>query len=234
MMNLSPIKGTREEIQSISGEFTTRERFDEQATEEYFKQHAGKYGILHLAMHTIIDNKNPLYSKLVFSPPQAGSSEDGYLNTYELFRLHLPGYIAVLSACNTGYGKLEKGEGIISLARGFFYAGIQSVLMTLWELEDHSSASLMKLFYSNLKDGYPNDIALQKAKLQYLESAGQLQSHPYFWAGFVSIGQNAPIKYSLLRKPVNILILVLAITLIISAFIYFFINRRVYFQKKRL
>ncbi len=137
-------------------------------------------------------------------PLRAGSKEDGYLNTYELFGLHLPGQLAVLSACNTGSGKLERGEGIISLARGFFYAGIPSVVMTLWEIEDHSSADLMARFYENLKLGLPNDIALQQAKIAYLEGAGKLQSHPYFWAGYVSIGKTDPVRYTTACKPLHI------------------------------
>jgi CHAT domain-containing protein/Tfp pilus assembly protein PilF len=232
MLNLSPLIGTKEEINSISELFRTKKLFDEKATETYFKEHAGGYGILHLAMHTIIDDGNPLYSKLVFTPAESGSQDDGYLNTYELFSLHLPGQLAVLSACNTGSGKLERGEGIISLARGFFYAGIPTVVMTLWEIEDHSSANLMSGFYENLKKGYPTDIALQRAKIAYLEKAGKLQSHPYFWAGYVCIGKTDAISFKPARKPLYIILV--AVTLfILFLTIYFFINRRVYFNKKR-
>jgi CHAT domain-containing protein/Tfp pilus assembly protein PilF len=232
MMNLSPLTGTKEEIKSIESSFRTTARFDESATESYFKKHAGNYRILHLAMHTIIDDENPLYSKLVFAPSQSGSTDDGYLNTYELFRLHLNGQLAVLSACNTGKGKLERGEGIISLARGFFYAGIQSVIMTLWEIEDHSSADLMSLFYQNLKKGEPYDIALQQAKLSYMASAGKLHSHPYFWAGYVNIGKTGPIEFNRNKQLINLIIIGLLCTLIIFL-IYLFINNRVFLTKKR-
>lgn len=231
-LKLSPIKGTKEEINAISGMFTTKKLFDQNATESYFKEHAGEYAILHLAMHTIIDNQNPLYSKLVFSSSQPSSKEDGYLNTYELFGLHLRGQLAVLSACNTGSGKLERGEGIISLARGFFYSGIPSVVMTLWEIEDHSSADLMALFYKNLKLGLPNDIALQRAKITYLERAGKLQSHPYFWAGYVIYGKTDPVIYTSYWEPLHIVFLIAGISLIILI-LFLFINRRVYFHKKR-
>jgi len=231
MLKLSPIKGTKEEINAISGLFQTKKLFDQKATESYFKEHAGEYSILHLAMHTIIDNQNPLYSKLVFTSPQPGSSEDGYLNTYELFGLHLPGQLAVLSACNTGSGKLERGEGIISLARGFFYAGIPSVVMTLWEIEDHSSADLMAMFYKNLKLGLPNDIALQRAKIAYLEGSGKLKAHPYFWAGYVSIGKTEPVRYITAWKPYYFVLIIGGI-LFITIILYLFINRRVYFHKK--
>ncbi len=232
VLNLSPLTGTREEIDAISELLKTTKRFDTEATEDYFKSRAGKYGILHLAMHTIIDNQNPLYSKLVFTPGPDGSAEDGFLNTYELFRLHLPGQLAVLSACNTGGGKLESGEGIISLARGFFYAGIPSVVMTLWEIEDHSSASLMQLFYANLKTGLPNDIALQQAKLDYLDQAGKLQSHPYFWAGYVNIGKTHSIDFKTSIVPLSIVLIAIA-AILASVFLYLVINRRVFFSKKR-
>jgi CHAT domain-containing protein/Tfp pilus assembly protein PilF len=232
MLNLSPLTGTKEEIHSIAGLIKTKKRFDDAATEDYFKEHAGNYGILHLAMHTIINNDNPLYSKLVFSPAEKGSHEDGYLNTYELFRLHLKGQLAVLSACNTGGGKLESGEGIISLARGFFYAGIPSVIMTLWEIEDHSSANLMALFYEYLKKGYPKDVALQLAKVSYLEKAGKLHGHPYFWAGYVSIGKTDTIKFNQSNKVFYLFVLGFA-ALLATIFIYLFINNRVFFHKKR-
>jgi len=232
ILNLNPLTGTKEEINSISGLFRTKKLFDEKATETYFKEHAGEYGILHLAMHTIIDNQNPIYSKLVFKPAETGSKDDGYLHTYELFGLHLPGQLAVLSACNTGSGKLERGEGIISLARGFFYAGIPSVVMTLWEIEDHSSADLMALFYENLKLGLPNDVALQRAKITYLEKTGKLQAHPYFWAGYVIIGKTDPIGFKSSCKPLFFVLSGFVILMLIML-IYFFINKRVYFQKKR-
>lgn len=232
MLNLTPIAGTREEINSISGLFRTKKVFDDKATETYFKEHAGEYGILHLAMHTIIDNQNPMYSKLVFTSGGSGSQDDGYLNTYELFSLHLPGQLAVLSACNTGGGKLERGEGIISLARGFFYAGIPSVVMTLWEIEDHSSADLMAIFYENLKKGFPSDIALQRAKIAYMEKAGKLQSHPYFWAGYMVIGKTDSIVLTPAMKTFHLILLGSAF-LVLIILIYLFINRRVFFGKNR-
>ncbi|MFO7613624.1 MAG: CHAT domain-containing tetratricopeptide repeat protein, partial [Bacteroidales bacterium] len=229
-MNLSPITGTTEEVKAITRFFPGRKLFDNQASEANFKRLAANYSILHLAMHTLIDNEKPLYSKLVFSPPEPDSPDDGYLNTYELFNLQLGNELAVLSACNTGTGKLERGEGIISLARGFFYAGIPSVVMTLWEIEDHSSAGLMKLFYRDLRKGMPKDIALQRAKLAYLENAGRLQSHPYYWAGFVNIGNNNPVRKHALIMPWHCLLAGFTL-MILSLLVTFFINRRVYFRQ---
>jgi CHAT domain-containing protein len=231
--SLPPILGTEEEVNRISGLFRSKKFFNEQASEAKFKSLAPDFGILHLAMHTIIDNEKPLYSKLVFSKEKNDSQEDGYLNTYELFNLNLNGELAVLSACNTGTGKLERGEGIISLARGFFYSGIPSVVMTLWEIEDHSSADLVTLFYENLKKGMTKDAALQQAKLVYLQNSDQLHAHPYFWAGFVSIGKTAPMSIIPSPFPWN-LILFIAIPALLITCALFLLKKRVFFIKNRI
>jgi len=90
-----------------------------------------------------------MYSKLAFTRDKE-SKDDGYLNTYELFNLSLKARMAVLSACNTGAGTMQKGEGIMSLARGFYYAGCPDVVMTLWPVEDKISTQLIKDFYTYL------------------------------------------------------------------------------------
>ncbi|MDO8899257.1 MAG: CHAT domain-containing protein, partial [Bacteroidales bacterium] len=121
-------------------------------------------------------------------------SVDYELDTYELYSLQLDASLVVLSACNTGSGQLRYGEGIMSLTRGFFYAGVPSIVMTSWEINDNSGALLMEYFYKYLKDGMPKDIALQKAKLDYLEQSNQLKSHPFFWAAYMVIGDVTPIE----------------------------------------
>jgi hypothetical protein len=103
--------------------------------------------------------------------------------------------------------------------------------MTLWEIEDHSSADLMARFYENLKLGLPNDIALQQAKISYLRGSGKLQSHPYFWAGYVCLGKTDPVKYVTTWDPLHILLMIIGLLLILLI-IFIVINRRVYFHKK--
>ncbi len=185
--NLIPLPWALDESKRITSRYKGRLFAREDATESKFKQKAARFNILHLAMHTIIDNENPLYSKLVFSPV-ADSTEDGMLNTFELFNLKLNAEMAVLSACKTGDGKLSTGEGIMSLARGFIYAGVPSVVMTLWEVDDYSSSELVTLFYKYLSEGYSKDKALQLAKIYYLQNSDMLKAHPHFWAGFINIG----------------------------------------------
>ena len=190
---LMPIPWAAEEVNNLTRTYRGVAFTGAEATETLFKQKAGEYKILHLAMHTIIDNENPMYSRLIFAAPQ-DSIDDGMLNTFELFNLELNAHLAVLSACQTGDGRLRRGEGIMSMARGFFYAGVPSIIMTLWEVDDQSSSHLIALFYEYLAKGLSKDDALRKAKLDYLNSTDKIKSHPHFWAGFVSIGNAKPVN----------------------------------------
>ncbi len=102
--------------------------------------------------------------------------------------MQLKANLAVLSACNTGSGKLSRGEGIMSLARGFMYAGCPSVITSLWSVDDKSTAVIMKHFYEGLSKGLSKDDALRASKLSYLKNADEIKSNPFYWAGFVLIG----------------------------------------------
>jgi CHAT domain-containing protein len=105
--------------------------------------------------------------------------------------------MVVLSACDTGVGKEEKGYGVKSLANGFFFAGAKSVVMSLWRVDDYSTSIIMKNYYQNLKEGQSKDDALKNAKLQYLEQVEDEQlKHPYYWAGFVVSGDVSPLGES--------------------------------------
>lgn len=189
----------QEEVSEIKNIFDGVVKQGPEASETEFKMTAPNFDIIHLAMHTLIDDENPMQSKMIFTP-NADTLNDGFLNTFEIYGLELKAKMAVLSACNTGSGKINRGEGIMSLARGFIYAGVPSIVMTLWEVEDKSGSNIMTLFYKNLDKGMSKDLALQKAKLTYLSKAPQLRSHPYFWAAYVDIGDTEPIVKSFLSR----------------------------------
>lgn len=197
---LYPLPGVKEEVNNIAKVISGDLFIDEQATEANFKANASDYDVLHLAMHTIIDDENPMFSKLVFTQ-NSDSLEDGLLNTHEIYNMNFNARMVVLSACNTGDGKLLKGEGVMSLARGFFYAGCPSVIMTLWTVEDKTGSNLMSNFYTFLAQGLKKDNALRQAKLEYLKTADALKSHPYFWSGYVTLGNVEPLyDYGLINK----------------------------------
>jgi len=223
---LLPIPGAQIEVNNLRKIFRSKVYDGEAATESKFKKNAGRYSILHLAMHTIINNNNPLYSKLVFFH-NSDSTEDGMLNTSELFGMQLNADLAVLSACNTGTGKLEQGEGIMSLSRGFFYAGVPSIIMTSWAVEDQSGSELMSAFYKYLAEGKPKNEALRLAKIEYLENTDQLKAHPHFWAAYMNIGDISPVQQ--LKRPLPVIALLLggvAILLLAALAVYLYQRRK--------
>ena len=191
--NLAPLSGVIEEVNNISGQINTLSFLNNEATEQNFLETYKDFDILHLSMHTLLNDSLPMFSKLAFMPSQdKGSETDGWLTTQEIYNLKLNSRLAVLSACNTGSGVLRKGEGVISLARGFIYAGCPSIIMTLWEVEDRSGASILEEFYDLLGSGKKKHEALRLAKLKHISEADPLKAHPHYWLGYVSIGNTDP------------------------------------------
>lgn len=168
---------------------------NEAAKESVYKNESGKYDIIHLAMHTILNDRDPMYSTLIFSST-SDSTDDRYLKTFEVYSIPLRAKMVVLSSCNSGSGYLYSGEGILSLARGFMYSGSESIVMAMWEIEDRSGTEIVKSFYDNLKKGYSKSSSLRKARVKYLREADQLRSHPYFWSALVVYGNNNPLYFS--------------------------------------
>jgi CHAT domain-containing protein/Tfp pilus assembly protein PilF len=163
---------------------------DKEATEKHFKEKAGEFPNIYLSTHAIADERQPMYSMIAFAQ-DSGSAEDGFLHTFEIFNLHLKADLVTLSACETGLGKLSRGEGLIGLTRAFMYAGTPSVVVSLWSV-DESTAVLMKSFYQNLKKGMSKAEALRQAKLKLIRTneGGMSFAHPFFWAPFVLVGEN--------------------------------------------
>ena len=190
MINLP---GSEKEVRNIQKIVGGKIYLDSTATKSRFINEASNYRILHIATHGIVDNNNPMYSKLVFYPEK--SSTNNYLTTTELFNMHLNAELAVLSACKTGYGKNVKGEGLMTLSRGFLYSGVPSLVISLWNVNDQSSAGIMENFYKYLKEGYTKDESLRRSKLDYLRSADNISSNPYYWASFVNVGNNKPMEF---------------------------------------
>jgi CHAT domain-containing protein len=162
------------------------------ASEKTWKENAHEYGILHFAMHGLIDEKEPEFSSLVFTE-DGNKEEDNFLYAYEIKQSKLNASMVVLSACETGAGKYQRGEGVLSLGRGFMYAGVPSLVMTLWKLNDQSASELIGNFYANLEVGQQKDKALQDAKIKYLETSNDMAAHPALWACFIQLGDYSPI-----------------------------------------
>lgn len=216
---LLDLPGAKASVTEAAHLFNGDAYLDYQATEQSFKQNARKYGILHLAMHGFVDNLNPLYSALIFSASE-DDDEDGYLNAFELYNMDLNTQLAVLGACNTNYGQIKKGVGIMSMARAFAYAGCPSLVASLWSVPDEASSQIMRTYFAALKEGLPKDEALRQAKLNYLKDSPNRLASPIYWAGLVSIGDNQPIiqKHGRLAWPFYTLGILLAILLAVWIF----------------
>lgn len=191
--DLSPLQNSGEEVYRINKLWKGDVLTGTNATEATFTERAGNYRILHLATHGRADERVGDYSFLAFSEIK-DSVENELLYVRDLYNLQLNADLVVLSACETGLGKLSRGEGIISLARAFAYAGAKSIFTTLWSVDDAKTKDLMVDFYRKLKKGLTKDAALRQAKLDYLEShANPADAHPFYWAGFAPIGDMKPV-----------------------------------------
>jgi len=191
-MELDRIPLAKKEVKYCAEQLYGNAFIGNKATELQFKKTAHHSNIIHLATHGIMDDQKPAYNKLLFQTDST-SEQDGSLHTYELYNQNLKADLAVLSACNTGYGTLKQGQGIMSLARGFKMAGCQNILMTLWDINDRVSFEMMQDFYKNLNNGKDKSEALRQAKLDYIKSSDQTGSNPYYWASFVMMGSDAGI-----------------------------------------
>jgi len=159
-----------------------------EATEENVKREGElkKFNYVHFATHGFIDESKPDFSSLVLTQDN-NSEEDGLLQATEIFNLNLNADLVVLSACQTGLGKLIRGEGMIGLTRAFMYAGTPTVLVSLWSVSDISTATLMGEFYKYLiKEDLNKTDALRKAQLIMLKD--EKFAHPFYWAPFVLVG----------------------------------------------
>ena len=208
----STLTSNGNEITSIAELMKGNVYLADDATLDNFMSKGINSGIIHLATHSEMDNVNPLYNKLLF----ANDSIKHQLTASEIYTLPIKADLAVLSACETGYGTLEKGEGVMSMARAFHYAGVKSIVMSLWKVPDKETSSLMLGFYGNLKKGKTKGRALRNAKVNYLNTVDdQLLKHPYYWAGFVISGNTAAVANS------NLIWFIAGIALLLLLIFYF-------------
>ena len=188
---LGSLPRAAEEVKYIGDLFRPDQRivlFGSEATEGAVKSRLrGHIRRIHFATHGLLDDKMPWKSGIVLGPGDDGV-EDGLLEADEISRLHLDCDLVVLSACQTGRGRLYSGEGIVGLSRAFLGAGTRAVVVSLWNVSDRSASHLMKDFYQRLAENVNNAAALRAAKLRMI-NGGKDTRHPYYWAPFVVVGK---------------------------------------------
>jgi len=178
---------SKNEVDNIHNSFSSALKIkNEEATKANFLKNASKAQVLHIAGHaTAREDDNFIYF--------TNSTDDYALSLSEIYDLDLPAELVTLSACQSGIGKNQISEGVLSLSRGFAYAGAKSVVSTLWNVNDQSTSEIISQFYANLAEGKRKDQALREAKLEYLENR-PLNNHPHYWAGLIAVGDMAPIQ----------------------------------------
>jgi CHAT domain-containing protein/tetratricopeptide (TPR) repeat protein len=178
---------SKNEVENLPGNIL----IDTAATKKNFLSAADKYGILHLATHTIVNDTIPERSLIAFYPVAGSQPNENNLYVQEIYNLKLDStQLVILSACETGTGQLAKGEGLMSLARAFTYAGCPNIIASLWKADDKSTAWIIKRFYYYLQNGSDAAKSLQKAKLDYIQSPGieKRLKTPNYWAHLVLTG----------------------------------------------
>jgi CHAT domain-containing protein len=200
---------SKSEMQSIKSNFNGNFFDNKTATFDNFKMNAANYSILHLSTHASSGDTETLASIKFY---------DREILYSELYNLNINPDLVVLSACETGIGKLYKSEGAMSIARGFQFAGAQNLLFSLWKVNDYTTSVFMDAFYKNIKNGESYFEANANAKLNFLkdESISNAKKSPYYWSAFVYYGGIETIE-----KQTNYYFYILGLIVLIGLFLVF-------------
>ncbi len=183
------LPGSKQEVMSVAAVMKTPSHIllDSNATESAVKAlPIGDFGLIHFAVHAVVDRSFPDRAALVFGTSQ-DSLDDGLLQVREIRDLPIHAELVTLSACDTGNGRLLGEEGIASLERAFLLAGAKSVVASRWTADDTYTIALMRRFYQHLWNGMDKGAALRQAKLDLLDEFAD-QALPVYWAGFTLAG----------------------------------------------
>lgn len=197
----------------------------EESTEQQFTSAASGHQIIHIGTHAESNNLRPELSRLFFakSTDQAAIENDNSLYAYEIYDYDLRSNLTLLTACATGKPQYQPGEGMISLAHAFNYAGSKSLVTALWNIDEKASSQIIDRFYHNLSVGQPKDVALQKAKLAYLTEARGRTVAPEYWAGLVVLGDASALP---IEKAVPFWAWMIGGLILLAAAGYFWVRRQ--------
>jgi CHAT domain-containing protein len=183
---------TVHEARAVADVFGECPCLEEEATLARLQREAGACRTVHLAAHGEFRPDNPLFSGLALA--------DGWLTTLDIFDLRLRASLVTLSACQSGQSQVGGGDELLGLLRAFLYAGAASLVVSLWAVEDQSTAELMGVFYDKLAQGWSKGAALRHAQCQFIaDGAGRAGGkrdacqHPFFWAPFFLVGDTRPL-----------------------------------------
>tara|TARA_R110001599_G_scaffold90711_2_gene238692 strand:- start:5516 stop:8590 length:3075 start_codon:yes stop_codon:yes gene_type:complete len=202
------LPGTDREIKFLQSKIQGDYYLGNEGSKSVFLKTAKDYDVLHLAIHGVADSTGKYESKLIFN------GEDNVLKTGDLYLAGLQARLAILSACESGVGEINRGEGAFSIARGFALVGVPSIVMSLWSVNDKVTSELMVNTHKLLNERVPINVAIAETKRDYLQKADNYTAHPYYWAAFISLGSPITIEA---KRPMwmNIVIITSIMTLIL-------------------
>lgn len=185
---MQPLPASAREIAGLTGRAFT----GQQATKQQFLQYLHQYPVVHLATHAIADTGNSAASFIAFYPTTKQPAQDA-LYLEELYGLNMENTrLMIISACETGNGRLVNSEGVLSITRGFAYAGCASIVNSLWKADDEATAAILHQFHLYLQKGYTKSKALRQAKLDYLHN-NTVNRSPGYWAHLLLTGDTQPL-----------------------------------------
>lgn len=188
---LGPLPDSEVEVRELARIYGTRDSriyIGEAAREAAFKDEAGRYRVLHIATHGILDGRSPMFSSLLMAADDL--TEDGMLEAREIANLSLSADVAVLAACDTARGRISPGEGVIGMSWALLVAGCPNAVVSQWKAESAATARLMVEFHRQLVAGKPLATAMQGAQRALM--ADSRYAHPFYWAPFVVVGSGRP------------------------------------------
>ena len=194
-LSLLPLPFTTNLAKKIQNKLGGQLYLNDESTPAAFKTQAGNHSIIHIGTHAESNNNFPEYSRLIFAKDPQKANTENSLYLFDIYNCDLSSDLSVLTACESGKPGYQDGEGMISMAHAFNYAGSESILTGLWKIDEQTSTIITDLFYKNLQEGMTKDEALRQAKLSYLQQSDGRMLAPQYWAGLVIMGDTAPIVF---------------------------------------
>lgn len=194
-LSLLPLPFTAKLVADIKDVFGGTVFSENRSTAKAFREASAYHRIIHIGTHAEANNDYPEYSRLIFAKDGGDLDADNSIYLYDLYNLDLISDLSVLTACESGRSGYQHGEGMVSMAHAFNYAGSRSILTGMWKLDEQSTAMITEYFYTNLRKGLRKDDALQQAKLRYLKNAEGRMLSPVYWAGLVIMGDTEPVEF---------------------------------------
>jgi len=192
-LSMLPQPFTLDLIENLRKKYYGKTYIKQASTLTNFIKNGHNTKILHIGTHAESNNISPEFSRLLFAKDLLSTDEENFMYAHEIYNQNFSSHLAILTACETGKPNYQAGEGMISLAHAFHYAGSESLLTGIWRIDEQASAIIMESFYKYLSEGLTKPEALQKSKLDYLSNAKGRAQSPEYWAGIVLMGDPSPV-----------------------------------------